>query len=96
MKPEEYIKGQALRVFWVDSTQSAGWQYAEHPPVHIEEVVSLGFFINSSPKGVNLSHSLSEHGAVLSLVTIPWEAITHIQDIEGWGRYDRQYPADDS
>jgi hypothetical protein len=87
MKPEKYRRGQALRVLWVDSTQRAGWLYDEHPPVHVEEVVTQGFVVNQSPKGLNITSTISEAGGVLSLVTIPWECITDIQDIEDWGRY---------
>lgn len=86
MKQQKFERGDALRVFWVDSTQSAGWMYESNPPVHVEEVTSLGFFVNSSVKGINLSTTLSENGGILSLITIPWECITGIQEIHEWGK----------
>lgn len=81
------MRGQALRVFWVDSTQSAGWRYEDNPPVHVEDVVSLGFFVNDSPKGINITTTLSDNGGILSYTTIPWEAVTVIQDIPEWDRH---------
>lgn len=92
MKPEKYRRGKALRVFWVDSTENAGWHYGENPPVYIEEVVSLGWVASTSDKGLNLTTTISERGGTLSLVSIPWEAITDIQDIPEWGRYDEIPP----
>lgn len=87
MKPEKYDRGTALRVFWVDSTQSEGWRYEENPPVHIEEVLTLGFVANTSAMGISLTTTMSDNGGILSLVTIPWEAITFIQELKDWGRY---------
>lgn len=89
MKPEKYSRGQTLRVFWVDSTQSAGWRYEANPPVKIEEIVSIGFVAGCSEVGINLTTTVSDGGGVLSFVSIPWEAITHIQDIPDWGRYEK-------
>lgn len=94
MRPEKYDRGTALRVFWVDSAQSSGWRYEENPPVHIEEVVTLGFVANTSDKGISLTTSMSDNGGILSMVMIPWEAITRIQELESWGRYDNLFPDD--
>lgn len=88
MKPERYSRGKALRVFWVDSAESSGWNYDENPPVHVEEVVTLGFVVNTSEKGLGLSTSLSQLGGTLSRVYIPWQAITGIQSLSGWDRDD--------
>jgi hypothetical protein len=87
MKPEKYRRGQALRVFWVDSTQSQGWRYDENPSVHVENVATLGFFVNSDLRGINMTSTLSDAGGSLSLVTIPWQAITDIQDISDWDQF---------
>lgn len=87
MKPEKYRRGQALRVLWVDSTETAGWLYLTNPPVHIEVVVTQGFVVNTSDEGINLTSTLSDNGGILSMVSIPWEAVKDIQDIEDWGRY---------
>lgn len=94
MRPEKYSKGTALRVFWVDSTQSEGWRYEENPPVHIEEVVTLGFVANTSNMGLSLTTTISDAGGILSLVMIPWEAILDIQELTDWGRYDNLPPPD--
>jgi hypothetical protein len=78
--------GDAIRVFWEDSTQSGGWchPHCEETPVRIEDVCSLGFFVNSSERGLNLTTSLSSHGGVLSIVSIPWASIRTIQRIPEW------------
>lgn len=86
MTPQTYTRGDALRVAWVDSTEQSGWMYAEEPPVHIERIVTTGFVVNTSPDGINLTHSLSKLGGVLGLVTIPWACITSIQELKDWNR----------
>lgn len=86
---EAYAKGIALRVSWVDSTQRSGWMYEENPPVVVEDIITQGFFINSTKVGMNISSTMSEGGGILSLVTIPWEAIKNVQIIEEWSRDDR-------
>lgn len=88
MKPERYRRGQALRVFWVDSTECGGWHYGENLPVQIEMVESLGWVVNTSGKGLSITTTISDRGGVLATVSIPWGAITGIQDIPEWGRYD--------
>ena len=95
MKPEKYIRGKALRVFWVDSTQSAGWQYHENPPVHVEEVVTLGFVVNTTNRGLNMTTSISELGGTLSMVSIPWECVIGIQSLNGWDRTDNLFDSDE-
>lgn len=86
MKPQTYARGIALRVTWVDSTQSHGWLYTENPPVHIERIVTQGFAVNTSPDGLNMTSTISKLGGVLGLVTIPWACITSIQELEDWNR----------
>jgi len=86
MKPREYTRGKALRVFWVDSTQTAGWKYDEEIPVTIERIATLGWVVTTSPDGMNMTTTLSRHGGVLSFVSIPWRAITHIQELNEWDR----------
>ena len=85
MKPQTYLRGQALRVFWVDSSHRAGWRY-DDPPVLIEEVSTLGWVVNTNRKGLNMTTSISKHGGILSLVTIPWQSVTNIQVIPEWNR----------
>lgn len=82
MTPQNYRRGIALCVHWVDSTQSEGWMYEEAPPVHIEEIKTTGHFVNSSKQGLNMTSTLSKLGGVLGLVTIPWAAVTSIQELE--------------
>lgn len=86
MKPKSFPRGKALRVFWVDSTQTAGWRYEETPPLLIEKIATLGWVVNTTHEGVNLTTTISKHGGVLSLVTIPWQAVTHIQELTEWDR----------
>lgn len=81
MKPTEYRRGTALRVTWVDSTESSGWMYEKTPAVHVEEVTTTGHFVNSTDKGLNMTSTLSKLGGVLGLVTIPWQSVTSIQEI---------------
>lgn len=86
MKPLSFRRGTALRVFWLDSTQTAGWLYEDHPEIMVEKCATLGWVVNSSIKGLNLTSTLSTRGGVLSLVTIPWKAITDIQELKEWDR----------
>lgn len=86
MTPLSFPRGTALRVFWVDSTQTAGWMYDLHPPVEVENVATLGWAVNSTVNGLNLTSTLSKRGGVLSVVTIPWAAITDIQELKEWNR----------
>lgn len=85
MKPEKFSRGTALRVFWVDSSQTAGWQYDE-TPVLIEKIATLGWVVNTSEDGINMTSTLSRHGGALSLVAIPWACITYIQTLPEWNR----------
>lgn len=86
MKPLSFRRGTALRVFWVDSTHTPGWIYDEHPTVEVENVSTLGWAVNSTVRGLNLTSTLSTRGGLLSLVTIPWAAITDIQELKEWNR----------
>lgn len=86
MKSQSFPRGKALRVFWLDSTQSGGWNYDAEPPVHIEKIATLGWVVNTSTEGINMTTTLSRHGGVLSLVSIPWQAVTHIQEYDEWNR----------
>jgi hypothetical protein len=86
MTPISFRRGTALRVFWVDSTQTPGWIYEKLPTVQVERVATLGWAVNSSVRGLNLTSTLSTRGGALSLVTIPWAAITDIQELEEWNR----------
>ncbi|CAN5950560.1 unnamed protein product [Sphagnum jensenii] len=85
-RQQNFPRGRALRVFWQDSTQLSGWQYGEEVPVHIERVATLGWVVSSSKDGINMTTSLSKNGGALSLVAIPWLAITHIQELPEWDR----------
>lgn len=92
MKPLSFRRGTALRVFWVDSTQTPGWLYEDLPEVKIEKVATLGWAVNSTIEGLNLTSTLSRRGGILTLVTIPWRAITDIQELKEWNR-DTNIPA---
>jgi hypothetical protein len=86
MKPQNFSRGDALRVFWVDSTQTAGWQYESEIPVLIEKIATLGWVTDTSDEGLNITTTISRQGGVLSIVTIPWKAITCIQELKDWNR----------
>lgn len=87
MKRTDYDRGSALRIFWVDSCHSPGWQYGDRGIPEVERVVTLGFVVASNEEGLVLSTSLSQKGAALAPVIVPWEAITHIQEIPSeWHR----------
>lgn len=86
MKPKMFPKGLALRVFWVDSTQIAGWRYADNLPVHIEKIVTLGWVVNCSDEGISLTTTIASSGSVLSSVMIPWVSVVHVQELNEWDR----------
>lgn len=92
MKPLSFRRGTALRVFWVDSTQTSGWLYDSLPDVQVENVATLGWAVNSTINGLNITSTLSRRGGILSIVTIPWRAITDIQELKEWNR-DTNIPA---
>ena len=88
MEWKPYVRGQAIRVFWHDSSHQAGWHYPgdEAMPVHIERVATLGWVVSTSSDGINMTTSISKNGGILSLVSIPWLSITHIQELSEWNR----------
>jgi hypothetical protein len=86
MKPRAFSRGTALRVFWVDSSQTAGWKYDENIPVMVEKIATLGWVTDTSSDGINMTSTLSKHGGVLSYISIPWKAIVHIQELNEWDR----------
>jgi hypothetical protein len=86
MTPTTFPRGKALRVFWVDSTQIAGWRYGDQIPVHIEKIITLGWVVNCSTEGIGMTTTIAESGSVLSSVMIPWVAVVHIQELNEWDR----------
>lgn len=86
MKSQSFPRGKAIRVFWVDSTQSAGWKYGEEIPVTIEKIATLGWVVGTSKDGLNMTTTLSQNGGVLSIVAIPWQSVVHIQECNEWDR----------
>lgn len=82
MNPQNYRRGTSLRVFWVDSSQKAGWQYAKVHPVQIERVMTTGHVVNCSEDGIAMTSSLSHYGGVLGLVNIPWACVTNVRELE--------------
>jgi hypothetical protein len=86
MKPQMYPRGKALRVFWVDSTQSGGWRYGENHSVVIENIATLGWITETDEDGLSMTSTLSRHGGVLTVVSIPWQAVVDIQELPEWDR----------
>lgn len=77
MRPLELPKGKAVFVNWVDSATQSGWNYGEQG-FKPETIKSLAFVVQSTPRCLTLSTSITRRGGIVSALMIPWEAIKKV------------------
>lgn len=73
--------GDAVRVYWLDSSVQEGWQRTP-PKDGTGQIVTLGYVIESSLATLVISHSIEKSGPFLSTLSIPRGAIVSVEKLK--------------
>ena len=83
MRKKNLPFGTPIRVMWVDSSNRKGWIYNREELGEVTQVISIGFTLKSTPDTLTLASSIGNSGEMLTPLTVPWKAITDLQEIPG-------------
>jgi hypothetical protein len=77
---ENYTKGKAVSLAWIDSAVQRGWVSIND--VDIAYIKSVGYVFNNDHIALTITTSLDDGEGGLYPVSIPWDSIQQIKEIE--------------
>ncbi len=77
---EEFKLRKLYWIEWIDSSSTNGWAFEERACDNDLRCWTVGFFVGEDDEAVTVAGSCSAHGALLDPITIPWVAVTKIQE----------------
>ena len=80
MKTEELEKHSLVRVVWVDSNYTQGWQHDRDKTVCVPKIVSVGYVTAATEEAVEVAGSLgADDGDKLNPLSIPLVSVVEIE-----------------
>lgn len=82
MAPKKKYPYSLVEVYWTDAQTSHGWEDEEESDIDTPTVVTIGFLIKESDKGIRLASTVGEDRTHNSRIDIPAKMITSIKTLK--------------
>lgn len=93
LKTIELKGNQIVRVRWIDSFVSPGWNHAlarEAPEARA--IFTIGYVENNTQDVLEIAPTKGVDGQILSPVSIPWGCVQSVEVLKGIGRSPKDNP----